>query len=227
MSDAGDNRLRLLVERIERLMEERAGISADIRNVFAEAKAVGYDAAILRKVIQRRAIDPAARDEADVLVATYENALAGLGDDPAPGPDARRAQAEAMAQAILAEQVAGLADPSQAAVLVEHVTVLLDIRAEIAELRRQEADRRKLAKQEGFEPNPLQATVRWIEKCAKHGADAMRAGEAVFHLYRGTVEGRGGSDAAPRQPDPAAQHRGRKPGRLDATLAWLKTGMGD
>ena len=225
MAEATDTRLRLLVERIERLMEERAGISQDIRDVFAEAKAVGYDTAILRTVIQRRAMQPGDRAEADQLVETYE---AALGGEAVEIPDARPGLA-AMAQALLAEQLEGIEDPAQAALLVEHVTFLLDVRAEIGELRRQESDRKKLAKGEGFLPKHLSAVVRWLEKCAKHGAEAMRAGEAVFHLYRGTVEGRpGGLSSGSVSDDPKLQNTfGQKPrvgGKLDATMAWI--GMG-
>ena len=51
MAEATDDRLRLLIERVERLEEERKGLSDDIRDVYAEAKAVGYDAQIMRLII--------------------------------------------------------------------------------------------------------------------------------------------------------------------------------
>ena len=50
MAEATDDRLRLLIERIERLEEEKKGIADDIRDVYAEAKAVGYDPKIMRQV---------------------------------------------------------------------------------------------------------------------------------------------------------------------------------
>lgn len=225
MTEATDTRLRLLVDRIERLMEERKGISADIRDVFSEAKAVGYDTPTLRRAIARRAIKPEDRAEADDLLATYEAALDGA---DVVIPDARP-DLRALAEELLEEQLAGIEDPTQAAKLVEHVTVLLDIRAEIAALREQEAARKALAKGEGFMVTALNACVRWIEKCAKHGRDAMRAGEATYQMYRGTVEGRGSAPGAVTD-DPKLQSLVAKPksgGKLDATIAWLSMGGRD
>jgi len=72
------------------------------------------------------------------------------------------------------------------------VLALLDIRAEIAVLRLQERGRRKLAQDEGFEAKQLALVVRWYEKCAAHGPEAMKAGEQVFRLYRATVDEAGG-----------------------------------
>lgn len=72
---AVDDRLRLLIERIERLDEERKGISDDIRDVFQEAKAVGYDVKILRKVLKLRKMDADTRREMGALVETYCDAL--------------------------------------------------------------------------------------------------------------------------------------------------------
>ena len=54
MAEATDDRLRLLIERIERLEEEKKGIADDIRDVYAEAKAVGYDTKIMRQIIKLR-----------------------------------------------------------------------------------------------------------------------------------------------------------------------------
>lgn len=73
---AGDDRLRLLIERIERLEEEKKGIADDIRDVYAEAKAVGYDNAIMRQVIKIRKMDADKRAEQEALLDTY---LAALG----------------------------------------------------------------------------------------------------------------------------------------------------
>ena len=53
-ANAADDRLRLLIERIERLEEEKKGIAEDIRDVYAEAKAVGYDPKIMRQVRLRK-----------------------------------------------------------------------------------------------------------------------------------------------------------------------------
>ena len=53
-----DDRLRLLIERAERLLEERKGISDDLNDVFQEGKAVGYDPKIMKAVIKLRAMNP-------------------------------------------------------------------------------------------------------------------------------------------------------------------------
>lgn len=52
--NSGDDRLRLLIERIERLEEEKKVVGEDIKDVYTEAKAVGYDAKIIREVIRLR-----------------------------------------------------------------------------------------------------------------------------------------------------------------------------
>lgn len=70
-----DDRLRLLIERIERLEEEKKGISDDIKDVYQEAKATGYDAKILRAVIRLRKIKPDDRKEFEAVLETYMNAL--------------------------------------------------------------------------------------------------------------------------------------------------------
>lgn len=71
MANATDGRLRLLIERVERLTEEKQGIADDIKDVFLEAKAVGYDAKLMRKVIKLRKMSPDDRAEADALLQTY------------------------------------------------------------------------------------------------------------------------------------------------------------
>lgn len=193
MAEATDNRLRLLVERIERLLEERRGISEDIRDVYAEAKAVGYDAKTIRKLIARRAMKPDDRAEADAVLQVYEAAL-GMGGAAAEAAlDRVSPDAQAMATLLLAEQIDGIGEPEQAQALVDHVLFLLDLHAEIRELRAQEAARKVLAKNEGFDPKQLGATVRWFEKVAKHGLQAMQLGEQTFRLYRGTVDGHAGA----------------------------------
>lgn len=78
MADATDDRLRLLLERIERLKEERKGISDDIRDVFAEGKAAGYTPKIMREVLKLRAMKPDDRAEFEGHLDTYKAAL-GLG----------------------------------------------------------------------------------------------------------------------------------------------------
>jgi uncharacterized protein (UPF0335 family) len=78
MATATDDRLRLLIERVERLEEEKKGIADDIRDTYAEAKAVGYDAKIMRQIVRLRKLNPDDRAEMEMLLDTYKAAL-GLG----------------------------------------------------------------------------------------------------------------------------------------------------
>jgi uncharacterized protein (UPF0335 family) len=73
--------LKNLVERIERLEDEKATIAGDIREVYSEAKSTGFDTKILKKVIALRKVDPAAREETRSLIDTYMHAL---GDEEEP-----------------------------------------------------------------------------------------------------------------------------------------------
>jgi uncharacterized protein (UPF0335 family) len=69
------DQLRLFIERIERLEEEKKGIADDVKDVYAEAKANGYDTKTMRKIVGLRKMEKHARDEADALLETYRNAL--------------------------------------------------------------------------------------------------------------------------------------------------------
>lgn len=81
MSEVGHNsgvdagQLKSLIQRIEKLMDDRAGIGADIREIFTEAKSAGYDARIIRQVIRLRAMDRADREEQDELRTLYMGAV--------------------------------------------------------------------------------------------------------------------------------------------------------
>lgn len=68
-------RIKSFVERVEKLMEERKAIGGDIRDVFAEAKGVGYDVRTMRKLIQIRAQDAADRAEQETLLDVYMHAV--------------------------------------------------------------------------------------------------------------------------------------------------------
>ena len=70
-----DSDLHQLIERIQRLEEEKENIGADIREIYAEAKGKGYDAKILRKIIALLKQDPADRAETEALLNTYLSAL--------------------------------------------------------------------------------------------------------------------------------------------------------
>lgn len=69
------DRLRSLIERIERLNEEKAALESDIRDIFAEAKSAGFDVKIMREIIKLRKQNAAERDENDFLLETYRKAL--------------------------------------------------------------------------------------------------------------------------------------------------------
>lgn len=70
--------LRSIVERVERLEEDKAAISADIKKVYAEAKGNGFDTKILRRVIRERKKDRAKAQEEDALMDLYISAIGGL-----------------------------------------------------------------------------------------------------------------------------------------------------
>lgn len=74
--NSGDDRLRLLIERIERLEEEKKGLAEDIRDVYGEAKAVGYDPKIMRQIVRLRKMTPDDRSEMETLLEVYK---AGVG----------------------------------------------------------------------------------------------------------------------------------------------------
>jgi uncharacterized protein (UPF0335 family) len=80
------DQLRLLIERIERLEEEKKGINDDIKDVYLEAKATGYDVKTMRAIIRLRKMEKNARQEAEALLETYKVAL-GMEDAPARTPD--------------------------------------------------------------------------------------------------------------------------------------------
>jgi len=70
--------LRLLIERIERLEEEKKAIADDVKDVYSEAKARGYDTKTMRAIVRLRKMEKHVREEAEALLDTYKAAL-GLG----------------------------------------------------------------------------------------------------------------------------------------------------
>jgi uncharacterized protein (UPF0335 family) len=67
--------LRSFIERIERLEEEKAALTADIREVYAEAKGQGFDTKIMRQVVRLRKLDRADRQEQEAMLDLYLGAL--------------------------------------------------------------------------------------------------------------------------------------------------------
>lgn len=76
MSDiVAADQLRLLIERIERLEEEKRGLGEDIKDVYAEAKSTGFDTKTIRACVRLRRMEKHHRDEAEALLETYKSAL--------------------------------------------------------------------------------------------------------------------------------------------------------
>ena len=69
------DQLRLFIERIERLEEEKKGIADDIKDVYSEAKSTGYDVKTMRAIVRLRKLENHVRQEAEALLETYKNAL--------------------------------------------------------------------------------------------------------------------------------------------------------
>jgi len=67
--------LRLLIERIERLEEEEKGLKDDKKDVYGEAKSTGFDVKTIRTIVRLRRMEKHHRDEAEMLLETYKNAL--------------------------------------------------------------------------------------------------------------------------------------------------------
>jgi len=71
-------KLKSIIERIERLEEDKAAVANDLKEVFAEAKGEGFDVKILRKVVRIRKQDKAKRQEEEALLDLYLSAIGGL-----------------------------------------------------------------------------------------------------------------------------------------------------
>ena len=70
-----DDQLKSFIERLERLSEEKNNINFDIKEAFSEAKSIGYDPTIMRKILALRKMDVDERLEQETLLNTYKNAL--------------------------------------------------------------------------------------------------------------------------------------------------------
>ena len=72
------DQLKSIVERVEKLEEEKKAITDDIRDVYAEAKSNGFDVKALRAIIRMRKQEPAERQEQEAILETYMHALGML-----------------------------------------------------------------------------------------------------------------------------------------------------
>ena len=84
--------LRSLIERIERLEEEKKAIAADIKEVYGEAKSNGFDTKIMRKVVSLRKKDSAERQEEEAILDLYLSALGMIAADGAGQDDSAAAE---------------------------------------------------------------------------------------------------------------------------------------
>lgn len=75
LTSTSAGRLRTIIERLERLDEDKDAVTADMKEVFLEAKGEGYDVKILRKVLKVRKQDKAKRQEEDAILDLYLSAL--------------------------------------------------------------------------------------------------------------------------------------------------------
>ncbi len=75
MTQATAGQLKSIIERIERLEEEKKALSEDIREVYGEAKGSGFDAKALRKIVSLRKLDSSERQEQDAILEVYMQAL--------------------------------------------------------------------------------------------------------------------------------------------------------
>lgn len=68
-------RLKSFIERVERLEEEKSGLADDIKDLYAEAKGVGFEAKIIRRIVKLRKMDVEKRREEDELLELYKSAI--------------------------------------------------------------------------------------------------------------------------------------------------------
>jgi uncharacterized protein (UPF0335 family) len=74
-TNVAGERLRSIVDRIERLEEERKALGSDIKDIYAEAKSAGFDIKVLRQLIRIRKQEPAEIEEQETLLDVYRRAL--------------------------------------------------------------------------------------------------------------------------------------------------------
>ena len=78
LNATAQSQLKSMVERIERLEEDKAAVATDLKEVYAEAKGNGFDVKILRKIVRLRKQDKAKRLEEEALIDLYLSAIGGL-----------------------------------------------------------------------------------------------------------------------------------------------------
>jgi uncharacterized protein (UPF0335 family) len=89
LQSSAQKQLRQLIEQIERLEEEKKALAGDVRDKFAEAKGLGFDVKVMRKIISLRKKTRTEREEEDSILSVYLHALGMLDDGSAqPQPEA-------------------------------------------------------------------------------------------------------------------------------------------
>ena len=78
INTTAQGKLKSLIERIERLEEDKAAVANDLKEVYGEAKSEGFDVKIVRKVVRLRKQDSAKRQEEEALIDLYISAIGGL-----------------------------------------------------------------------------------------------------------------------------------------------------
>ena len=78
LNTTAQGKLKSLIERIERLEEDKTAVANDLKEVYAEAKCEGFDTKIVRKVVRLRKQDTAKRQEEEALIDLYISAIGGL-----------------------------------------------------------------------------------------------------------------------------------------------------
>ena len=78
LNTTAQTQLKSIIERIERLEEDKAAIAGDLKEVYLEAKGNGFDVKVLRKVVRMRKQDKAKRQEEEALIDLYLSAIGGL-----------------------------------------------------------------------------------------------------------------------------------------------------
>jgi uncharacterized protein (UPF0335 family) len=78
MTASAQGRLKTIIERIERLEQDKAAVAEDLKGVYAEAKGEGFDTKVLRKVVRLRKTDKVKREEEEALIDLYLSAIGGL-----------------------------------------------------------------------------------------------------------------------------------------------------
>lgn len=76
------DKLKSIINRVEKLNEEKAGITSDINEIFSEAKGNGFDAKAIKEIIKLRKLNESEREERENILAVYMNALGMLADTP-------------------------------------------------------------------------------------------------------------------------------------------------